>query len=116
LLKTVALTENESLNEKAIRYNKNGTKDIGLMQINTLWIKELPQLHLSEKKLKDPKVNIEVAAVILSKLIKERGYSWDTIGCYHSKTKKYKNIWLKRAKEKIRYIAKQDRRVKIGKH
>jgi len=113
LLKTIALTENNTLNPKVIRHNTNGTKDIGLMQINTLWIKELKHMHLSEKKLKDPNVSVEVAAYILSDLIKNNGYSWDTIGMYHSKTRKYKKIWLKRAKNNIKLIAKYDNKVKI---
>ncbi len=113
LLKTVALTENNKLNPKAIRYNTNGTKDIGLMQINTLWIKELPKMHLSEKKLKNTKVNIKIAAIILSRLIKEKGYSWNTIGCYHSNIKKYKEPWIIRAKSEILYLAQQNKRIII---
>jgi soluble lytic murein transglycosylase-like protein len=115
LLKMVALTENEKFDKNAIRYNKNGTKDIGLMQINTLWIKELSSFHLNEKKLKDINTNIEIAAYILSNLIKKYGYSWETIGMYHSRTKKYKRRWLKRAKKKILQIAKNDKRINVGK-
>ena len=113
LLKTIALTENDKLDPDIVRKNKNKSKDIGLMQINTLWIKELPKFHLSEKKLKNIDINIEVSAYILSRLIKKYGYSWNTIGMYHSKTKKYKKKWIQRAKKKVKYIIKKDNHIKL---
>lgn len=114
LLKAVAATENESMNPFALRHNTNGTRDIGLMQINTLWIKELPEMQLTEAKLYQVETNIEVAAIILSRLIKEKGYSWHTIGMYHSKTPKYKMVWLNRIKKNIITLAKYDERVSIN--
>ncbi len=114
LLKAVAVTENDQLDPYIIRRNTNNTKDLGLMQINTLWIKEFPELGLSESNLLDPDKNIEVAAIILSGLIKQYGYSWETIGRYHSATPKFKRIWLSRIKKNIVMLAKLDQGVRIA--
>jgi len=108
VLKTVAMTENIFFNHDIIKYNKNGTIDIGLMQINTIQIEELSELKLTKDKLMDIEVNIDTAAYIISKLIISRGYSWKAIGVYHSKTKKHKNKWIKRAKENIQILSKKE--------
>jgi len=105
LLKAIALTENTTYNKKVIRKNKNKTKDYGLMQINTIWLKEF---KLSEKEILKPWINIDTSARILYSLINKYGYNWDTIGRYHSSTKKYKNIWLNRIKNNMKKIIRYD--------
>lgn len=106
LLKAIALTES-SFNEKAVCNNSNKTKDVGLMQINTIWQKEF---NIHEKDLKKVNNNIEAAAKILHNLIRAYGYSWDTIGRYHSSTPEYKKKWLKKVKRNMAYIMAYDKR------
>jgi len=96
ILVSLALTENRKADPKAKRYNKNGTIDRGLMQINSLWIKELPELKLTAKKLQNPSVSIKVAAYILSKHIKRKGQNWKAYGSYHSKTPSKRDKYIKR--------------------
>jgi len=109
LLKAVALTENHRFNANKKRDNKNKTKDYGLMQINTIWLKEE---GLSEKEILKPVKNIEIGAKILKGLIKRNGYSWNTIGKYHSSTPEFKKIWLERIQENMRLLIQFDKKYK----
>lgn len=113
LMKSIAITENAKFDENAIMYNTNGTKDIGLMQINTSWKHWMPEAGITNEKLKDVDFNIKVAFMIVDRIIQQHGYSWDSIGRYHSGTPKFKKAWLKKIKENVKYLASIDNRVKI---
>lgn len=95
LLKRIAIIES-SLNPNAINRNKNGTLDIGLMQINTIHLRRLSKIGVTETVLRDPEVNIYVAALLLSSHIRRGGYNLESIGRYHSANPTYKSQWLKR--------------------
>jgi len=80
LLEAISIVESNM--KTAIRINKNGTIDYGHTQINTLWVKKL---GLSRARLlQEPAYATFATAYILSKLFKKYGYSWDTVGRYHS--------------------------------
>jgi len=88
LLKAIAIVESNN-NPLAVNVsNKNGTKDIGLMQINSRWLKELEKYSISEKDLYDPCQNVIVSAWILRQKLDRYGYNWHGIGAYHSVTPK----------------------------
>lgn len=106
LLKSIALTENMSMRKNTRGYNTNGTIDYGLMQINSI---HLDYYGLTEDEILDPKTNIVTAAKILKQIIEKHGYSWDSIGRYHSATQKYKEIWTKRVKKSMIAILKMDK-------
>ncbi len=95
LLKRIAMIES-SLNPSAINQNKNGTVDIGLMQINSMHLKRLGKVGVTRQSLLDPEVNVYVAALLLSSHIRKRGYNLEAIGCYHSANPVFKNQWLRR--------------------
>lgn len=81
LLKSLAKAES-GLDPKAINRNTNGTVDMGLMQINSAWIKKL---GLDPAKLlSDPCYNTMVGARILNYCIDSYGYTWKAIGCYNA--------------------------------
>lgn len=113
LMKSIALTENNKFDNKAVMYNTNGTRDIGLMQINTSWIKWMPEAKITVEKLRDPDFNIKIAYMIVDKIIKQHGYNWSSIGRYHSGTPVHKNKWLSKIKSNILYLASIDERVSI---
>jgi len=115
LLKVIAITENHKLNPKLILKNKNKTYDIGLMQINSTWIKKLKNIfpEISLEKLKNSLFNIKVGAFILKKYINQYGYSWKSVSYYHSFTEKHRKKWLDRIKSNIKYLAKYDKRIVI---
>jgi hypothetical protein len=93
LLWAIAKVES-NFNPYALNKNKDGSYDIGIMQINTSHLKTLKKYGLIDKRyLWDPCYNIHVGAWILSKCIQRHGYTWEAIGCYNAvtpwKRKKY---------------------------
>jgi hypothetical protein len=77
-----------------VRPDDNGTADLGVMQVNTIWIPAIAaRAHLSEtvttdKLVRDPCFNIAAAALILRGYLAEtHGALLPAIGDYHSHTK-----------------------------
>lgn len=73
--------------------NKNGTRDIGIMQTNTIHLKTLKRFNITEADLYEPCVSMEVAGWMLAKLIKDHGVI-EGIGRYHSKTPRFKDPYI----------------------
>lgn len=95
LLKNIARIESAG-NPNAIRKNDNGTRDYGLMQINSIHFKRLAQWGINEHNILDPKINIYAGSWLLSEHIKAHGFNLQAIGNYHSATPVYKEKWLRR--------------------
>jgi len=95
LLKNIVMIESGG-NPDAIRKNDNGTKDYGLMQINSIHFSRLRQWGINESNILNPQINIFVGGWLLSEHIKERGFNLQAIGNYHSKTEVYRDQWLKK--------------------
>lgn len=83
LLYAIAKTESH-LNPTAINRNRNGSYDIGLMQINSIWFPQLRKYGITEQHLLEPCVSIHVGAWILAQSVQRFGYSWDAVGAYNS--------------------------------
>ncbi len=92
LLKSIAQIES-NLNPKAMNKNQNGSIDIGLMQINSFWIKTLGLD--SNKLISDPCYNTMIGAKVLKQCIDRYGYTWEAVGCYNatSTPKRVKYSW-----------------------
>ncbi len=70
-----------------ISTNRNGTEDIGLMQINSSWLPTLGRHGISKEGLLDTCVNLHVGAWILRQAIDDAGGDvWAGVGAYHSPT------------------------------
>jgi len=79
-----AIIKTESgFNPYAINKNKNGTYDIGLMQINSSWLPFLSKYGYTVNHLFDPCINAKVGTWILAKCISKFGYNWKAIDCYN---------------------------------
>jgi len=109
LLQSIARVES-NLNSKAVNVNKNGTRDLGLMQINSAWIQIL---NLNQDELiSNPCYNVMIGAGILRQCIDRHGYTWEAVGCYNAKSKDKRvgyswKIFHELRKEKSRKIAKE---------
>jgi soluble lytic murein transglycosylase-like protein len=89
LLYAIAKTES-GLNAAAINRNKNGSYDLGMMQINSSWFPALRRFGIDERQLLDPCTSIEVGAWILAQNMRRLGNSWDAVGAYNSAKPAYR--------------------------
>jgi soluble lytic murein transglycosylase-like protein len=80
LLWAIAKTES-NFNPSAINYDRNGSFDYGVMQINSYWYRELG--HQRWINLDDACYNVKVGAWILSQCVQRYGYTWRAVGCYN---------------------------------
>ena len=96
LLRAIAVVES-GLNPNALRKNKNGSYDIGLMQINSWWLKVLKNYGYKPEHLYNPCISIYLGAWILRQCINQNGYSYRAIDCYNKG---------KRAREYSSYVKK----------
>jgi soluble lytic murein transglycosylase-like protein len=66
--------------------NKNGSRDIGHMQINSAWLPQLNAMGISRDALLNPCTNTYVGAWVLKQNIQKLGYNWNAIGAYNAAT------------------------------
>lgn len=85
LLQSIAWVESR-YDKNAKNHNTNGSVDMGVMQINSLWLDPLSEYGVQRKHLYNACYNISVAAWILRKQINEVGYNWQAVAHYHSRT------------------------------
>lgn len=87
LLQAIKEVESGGSRGAPISANRNGTEDIGLMQINSSWLATLRKHGISKEGLLDTCVNFYVGAWILRQAINEAdGDVWAGVGAYHSPT------------------------------
>ena len=70
-------------NASAINKNKNGSYDLGIMQINSSWFVRLNHMGITEQSLHQPCQNIMVGAWILAQNINTYGFNWVAIQRYN---------------------------------
>ena len=104
LLYAIARTES-GLNPLAIGRNRNGSRDIGLMQINSAWLSTLATYGISERDLLDPCTNIHVGAWILSYNFYRLGYTWDAVGAYNAVNPRSRRAYIDKVRRNLRTCA-----------
>ncbi|SDV00451.1 Transglycosylase SLT domain-containing protein [Pseudomonas mucidolens] len=85
LLQAIAAVES-GYRPKAMNYsNHNGSRDIGLMQINSIHLPRLLKQGITEQRLlAEPCLSVDVGASILAGFIKQFGYNWTAVGAYNA--------------------------------
>jgi soluble lytic murein transglycosylase-like protein len=95
LLYAIAAQESR-LDPDAVGLNTDGSRDIGIMQINSWWLPKLADFGIDERHLKEPCTNISVGAWILAGNITRYGYTWDAVGAYNAGTGNTEMIRIRR--------------------
>lgn len=109
LLRAIRSVESQG-NPAAVNWNRNGTYDVGLMQVNSSWYAH--GLRSWWQGLGHPCVNVAAAAWILRQCVDDHGYTWNAVGCYHAGSG-----WRKREKGRLaarRYIGLVHRAIDTG--
>lgn len=84
LLQAIAAVESGYRADAMNLANRNGTRDIGLMQINSIHLPRLLKLGITEERLlAEPCLSVEVGASILAGFIQRFGYNWTAVGSYN---------------------------------
>jgi hypothetical protein len=65
---------------QALNANYKSSYDIGLMQVNSYWIR---RFNLRVEDVFDPPVNITIAAYLLNECFHTYGTNWKDLGAYH---------------------------------
>ena len=100
LLYAIARTES-GLNPQAIGRNDNGTRDIGLMQINSTWLPKLAPHGIGERDLFEPCTNIHVGAWILAGNVNRLGYTWEAVGAYNAVNPARRRAYVERVRRHL---------------
>ena len=76
--------------------NKNGTVDLGPMQINSSWLPYLAKYGYSRNDVQfNPCINFKIGAWILAKSLANGKTAWQGVGYYNSHTSKLNKIYYK---------------------
>jgi hypothetical protein len=97
--------------------DRNGTADLGVMQVNTIWIQplaaraELTETVTRQRLIDDPCFNIAASALILRTYLAEtNGALLPAIGDYHSHTPALNSAYITMAESKARELFADERR------
>ncbi len=83
LLRAIAQQES-AMNPRAVNHNRDGSVDMGLMQINSRWLTVLARHGIERQMLWDPCTNVDVGAWILAANFRRYGVNWNGLGAYNA--------------------------------
>lgn len=105
-----AIAQQESgMNPRAMNRNRNGTRDIGIMQINSSWLGFLARYHIREADLLDACTNIHVGAWILGSNFQRMGVSWEAVGAYNAVSPDKRARYATQVIRRLRHLLKEAR-------
>ena len=95
LLKAISAVES-GFNPGARNRNRDGSEDLGHMQINSRWLPSLARFGITRETLVDPCTNTMVGAWVLAQNIQRFGYSWDAVGAYNASSPERRNKYARK--------------------
>ena len=105
LLHAIAKTEGGKTG--TVSRNRNGSVDMGVMQVNSIHLSSAPHKFLSrgitaQQLINDDCVNIAAGASILRYEIDRAKDFWSGVASYHSKTPQFASIYLEKVIRNLR--------------
>lgn len=101
LLHAIAVVES-GLDPRALnRANRNGSRDIGLMQINSAWLPVLGRWGITEERLYEPCISAYVGAWILAGNIARHGRTWRAVGAYNAVTPSRQLAYVRKVQKQL---------------
>lgn len=100
LLQAIARTES-AMNPGAVGRNRNGSRDIGLMQINSAWLPTLAMHGITERDLFDPCTNIHIGAWVLAGNVSRLGYTWEAVGAYNAASPRLRRAYADKVRRHL---------------
>jgi hypothetical protein len=104
ILRSIAVVESHD-NPHAIGHNKNGTVDYGIMQINSVHLKELKKYGIKRADLLNECKNIYTAAWLYKQKVRKYGNSWAAVGAYHSETPDERRAYATKVRQEVYKLA-----------
>lgn len=93
------------MNPLARNVNRDGSEDIGLMQINSRWMPLLRRYGITTADLLEPCTSIMIGAWVLGSNFQRMGYNISAIGAYNAadpiKRERYAAQVLRRVKPRL---------------
>ena len=77
------------MNPNAVNRNDNGTKDVGIGQINSIHFRELAGYGIQPQHLLDACAGTYVSAWFLKQKMQQHGNTWKGLAAYHSVTPEF---------------------------
>ena len=100
LLEAISTVESGG-NPQARNLNRDGSEDLGHMQINSRWLGILASYGIDRQKLLDPCLNTHVGAWILAQNIRRHGYGWEAVGAYNARSPAKRNAYSHRVAARL---------------
>ena len=100
LLQAIARIES-AMNPHAVGRNRNGSRDIGLMQINSAWLPTLARHGITERDLFEPCTNIHVGAWVLAGNVSRLGYTWEAVGAYNAVSPALRHAYVEKVRRHL---------------
>ena len=93
LLWSIAKVES-NFQPQVVNWNRNGSYDYGVMQINSAWRSKLGEERWN--MLGDPCMNVKVGAWVLAQCIARHGYNWKAVGCYNAASRYKGDVYARK--------------------
>jgi soluble lytic murein transglycosylase-like protein len=94
--------QESSMNPAAVNTNADGTRDIGLLGINTTHLPELVKYGITERSLFDRCVNAYVGMWIAEQNFARHGYTINGLGAYNAASPAKRIAYARRVLSRLR--------------